>query len=472
MVSRNEPSHAVVIGSSLGGMFAARVLSEHYDRVTVIERDALPEAPEHRACVPQSHHAHALLAAGQRVIERHFPGIMADLVEGGASRGGMERLMVVSPFGKLHPASIGEDGVLVSRYRLEWTVRRRLFADPRVRLLAETEATGPLATADRSRIVGVELRRRGGSNEVTQLTADLVVDASGRASKVPEWLRALGYEAPPEESINSGIGYASRFFARPPGFSADWDGLIINARPPDNPRAGLILPVEGDRWHVTVGNFAGHYPDSADVTSDAGFLAYAAMLPDPTLRDALRAAVPLTPVKLYRTPTNRLRRYEDLARAPAGLIVTGDAVCAFNPIYGQGMSASALASLTLAETLPARRPGWEREFQRKLAQTVAGAWFIATSEDLRWSGVQLTGAARRPGAALLRRYVDELLQAARTDPQVSRAYMRMLNLLDPPAALLRPGVVARVAGATLRRALGWSPDGAPAVAPLRGGGAS
>lgn len=448
-----NPTHAIVVGGSLAGLFAARVLADHYDQVAVLDRDQLPPAPASRAGVPQAHHAHGLLARGRQLIDAFFPGLMAELRADGAEEGDFDRLAVVTPAGPLRQTAIGAQGTFVSRLRLEWAVRQRLLADPRVRIQTGGEVTGLLASPDRTRVIGVTLRPRGTAGEPAELCADMVVDASGRHSAAPRWLAELGYAAPPEETITSGVGYLSRLYARPAAFPAPWDAIIVNARPPHNPRAGLILPIEGDRWHVTLGTYAGHYPPP-EASTDEGFLAFAAQLPDPSIAAALRLATPLTPVRAFRTPTNRLRHFEQLKRWPAGLVVTGDAVCAFNPIYGQGMTTSALGAATLAAVLRARPRQWEQVFQRRLARVVAAPWFIATSEDLRWPGVTLSGGPHRVGSVVLRAYVNALLAAGRTDQEVSRAYLRMLNMLDRPGALLRPGVAVRVAGQALARRLG------------------
>jgi len=238
--------HAVVIGGSMAGLLAARVLADFYTQVTVVDRDEFPMTPNHRKGVPQSHHAHALLERGQQIINGFFPGIIDDLrADGAAAQRNVVPVVFVTAAGKLPPLQYPGEFVAFSRYRLEWHVRRRLAARPNVALLAHTDVLALIATANNARVTGVRLCSRGG-NDDTMLHADLVVDASGRQSRAPQWLEALGYDAPPEETINSGLGYASRFYRKPTDFPADWQGLIVNGRPPHNPRAGLILPIEHD----------------------------------------------------------------------------------------------------------------------------------------------------------------------------------------------------------------------------------
>lgn len=449
---RGGGRHAIVIGASMGGLLAARVLADFYERVTLIDRDRFPETPEHRKGAPQSHHAHALLARGQQIIEQLFPGILADIrADGAHTASNVVPVAVVSPAGRL-PLGPVPMYMSFSRVLLEWHVRQRVLQRPELTLISECDVTGLLATADRARVRGVRLRPRGGDGP-TELEGDLVVDASGRGSHAPEWLTELGYGTPPEERISSNLGYASRFYARPADFPAEWQGLIINGRAPDNPRAGLILPIEHGRWHVTVGGVAGHHPPN----DDQGFLAWARDLPDPSLYEAIRVAEPLSPIRGYRTIENRLRHFERLERWPAGLIVTGDAVAAFNPIYGQGMTVRALDALALEAALREQqslpRPGFEQRFQQRLMTHINPVWTIATAEDLRWPGVSLTGARPPWSQGLTHRYMDLVLRQAVEDPLVTQAYMGVIMMMLPPARLAQPDVLLRTLAGALSRAL-------------------
>ena len=444
--------HALVIGGSIGGLLAARVLSDYFERVTIVDRDTFPTTPDHRKGVPQSYHAHALLASGQVILKGLFPDIMDDLRRDGAlSAFNAIPFTLVSPAGKLPALKQPGEFLAFSRFLLEWHVRNHLSHRPGIRIVANTEVIGWLSTPDHARVTGVQVRERGQMASIDRLHADLVIDASGRHSQSLQWLVELGYEAPPEEIINSGLGYASRFYARPENFPSEWQALIINGRPPHNARAGLILPVENGRWHVSLGGFADHFPP----TDEEGFLQWARDLPDPSIYETLRVAQPLTPIRGYRTPENRLRHFERVPRWPVGLIVTGDAVCSFNPIYGQGMTVSALDAMTLNRCLQEqqRSPGanFEQHFQQALAKTVADAWLIATSEDLRWPGVTLRGARPTPGLELLHRYMDLVLYSAVADRQITQAYMEVITMVNTPRSLAQPRMLARVFGSALRR---------------------
>ena len=454
--------HAVVVGGSIGGLLAARVLADHFARVTVVDRDRFPERPDHRRGVPQSHHAHALLMRGQQIAGRLFPGLVDELLADGAAAV-LRPPVFVTPAGKLPPPPPapggGAPGVYASRILLEWHVRRRLGEWPEVRFRTGTEATALVGGTD-GRVVGVRLRPRYAAGDAVPepgpeetLAADLVVDASGRQSAASAWLVALGYPETPEETVHSGIGYASRFYRKPAAWPGEWDGIIVNGRPPANPRAGLILPIEQGLWHVSLGGFAGHHPP----TDEVGFLAWARDLPDPSLYEAIRVAEPVSPIRGYRTPQNRLRRFDRLERWPEGFVAVGDAVCAFNPIYGQGMTVAAIGAEMLAAALERQertpRPGFARRFQRDLGKAVAAPWLIASSEDLRW-GVPSTGTRRAPGSGLVRRYVERVLRRARKDPFVSGAYLAVISMVASPSSLFAPGVLLPVLADSLAGLVG------------------
>ena len=436
--------HVVIIGSGLAGLLAARVASDHFEQVTVVDRDRFPDSPDHRKGAPQSHHAHGLLPRGHEIIGRLFPGIEDDLrAAGGTSVRDSVGFMVVSPAGPLPVRPTPGEFVMFSRFLLEWQIRRRLARLPQVRFLQDAEVVGLEADPEGERLTGVRLRHRGGSGPGV-VVADLVIDSSGRSSKAPDWLQDLGYGLVPEEVVNSGLSYSSRFFARPAGFPDEWKGVVINGRAPHNPRAGLLLSVENDLWHVTLGRMVG---DTAP-SDDAGFLQWARELADPSIYEAIRVATPVSPIRGFRTPTNRLRRFERLRRWPSGFVVTGDAVCAFNPIYGQGMTVAAMDALVLAGALErhdgGRSAGFERAFQADLARNVAAPWFVATSEDLRWPGVELTGARPSLAMAIGRRYMDRLLRAAVRDPDLTAAYLGIVFMVAPPKSAFAPWIVARV----------------------------
>jgi 2-polyprenyl-6-methoxyphenol hydroxylase-like FAD-dependent oxidoreductase len=298
-----------------------------------------------------------------------------------------------------------------------------------------------LAAGAGGAVSGVSLRSRdGGGAEL--LPADLVVDASGRGSHAPQWLRALGYDAPEETVVNAGLAYASRVYRVPSGRRFPWQALYLQSRAPGERRGGLVLPIEGGRWVVTLTGLGGEHPP----TDDAGFLEYARGLRSPHLYEAIRGAEPLSPISGHRSTANRLRHFERLARWPERFVVLGDAACAFNPVYGQGMTTAALGAELLDGCLrPGRLAGLGRRFQRELARVNRVPWLLATGEDHRYPTT--TGGSPGWATRWQHRYVDQVMRLSTEDPGVRLRVLEVLHLLRLPSALFTPGLaLARTAG--------------------------
>jgi 2-polyprenyl-6-methoxyphenol hydroxylase-like FAD-dependent oxidoreductase len=387
---------AVVIGSGIAGLTVARVLTDYFARVTIIERDRRPDTPEIRRGAPQARHAHTLPVRGQTLLEQQFPGLTAELVANGAVtiKGGSEIAFFVA--GEWH--QVRQHGAIVSitcsRPLLEDVLYRRLLAHPRIHVLQEHGVVGLNVDRKGRRVTGVRLRGRPGlSPSLTSLPADLVVDASGRDSLTPHWLADLGYNPPQETTIHAFAGYASRLYRRPADADPSWKTLYIRPTPTGSTRGGVIIPIEGDRWHVTLIGMGGDYPP----ISEEGFLAFARSLPTPQLYEAIAAAEPLTELWGYRQTQNRVRHYERLPRYLEGLVVCGDAAYTLNPVYALGMSAAVTASLALNHSLnmhrnqhhPGDLTGLAAAFQKQLSRALAELWQTATDQDRRWPMVEV-----------------------------------------------------------------------------------
>jgi 2-polyprenyl-6-methoxyphenol hydroxylase-like FAD-dependent oxidoreductase len=457
--------HAVVIGGSMTGLLAARVLAGHFAHVTIVERDRFPTAPGFRKGVPQSRHLHILLVRGRELLDQLFPGIVAELRADGAVDVEWPReVLWLSTVGWSERYTPGITLLSASRELIEWHVRRRVAALPGIAFREECDATGLLASPDGRAVTGVRLRPRTSDMERREeetLTADLVVDASGRDSRAPEWLAALGYPAPRETVVDSFIGYASRYYAPPADTPLDWKGMILLATV-ENPRGGGYMPIEGGRWLVTIAGSGRDYPP----TDEAGFLAFARGLRSPMLYETLRRAEPLSPIVGYRRMENRLLHYERLPRRPERFVVLGDAACAFNPAYGQGMTVAARSALVLDRCLRGQRgtdlTGLAERFQRALAHSNALPWLMATGEDLRFP--QTSGPRPGPAARLLQRYLDRVIRASTDTPVVGRSFLRVAHLVASPATLFRPRVLLPSLAARGAHGL---PD-PPTATPLQG----
>ena len=449
-------ARAVVLGASMAGLLAARVLAEAYGQVIVVERDVLPETPAHRRGVPQGRHIHALAARGQQVLEELFPGLTGELVADGAPAGDMltDARFFLSGH-RLRDARTGLMLLCASRPLLEGHLRARVRALPNVQFLDQCDVVGLATTPEGHRVTGVRvLRGADGSGEALQ-GADLVVDASGRGSRTPVWLEALGYPRPEREEVKIGLGYATRIY-RMSTDAIDGKLAILDAATPQMPRTGALQRLEGDRWLLTLAGILGDHPP----TDPEGFLEFARSLRFPDVYAAVRDAVPLDDPVAFRFPASVRHHYERLARSPAGLLAMGDAVCSFNPIYGQGMSVAALEALTLRRHLERGIEPQPHRWYRDVASVVDVPWDMSAGGDLIFPGVP---GHRTLKTRLLGGSVSHLHAAAADDPRLATAFIRVAGLVAPPQSLLRPGIVLRVLrGGSLRRR---PPSGGPTLAP-------
>ena len=429
-------AHAVVIGGSIAGLLAARVLADRFERVTLIERDHPPTDASPRKGVPQGRHAHGIWPRGLAVMERLLPGLGDELVARGAQAGDVARNFCWHQFGALKlQIDTGQPGMTMTRPLLESTVRSRVAAWRGITLRHGASVESLLAEGRPARITGVRLRE--GLSPFQDLRADLVVDASGRGTRTPAWLDALGYAAPPETALRIGVSYASRFHERQPG--DPMIGHVIGQTPPHGRRGGVALAVEGGRWLVTLIGFVGEQPPH----DEAGMAAYARSLPHPTIHDIVTRGRPLSEVQPYRFASNLRRHYEKLERFPDGLLVIGDALCSFNPAYGQGMTVAAAEAEVLERTLGAARgiEGLARPFFRAAARFIDVPWQLTTGEDYRYAEVP----GRRPLPLMaVNPFVARMHRVAAEDPVVCRTFFEVAGLQKPPEALFAPAVAWRV----------------------------
>ncbi|GAA3240099.1 FAD-dependent oxidoreductase [Dactylosporangium siamense] len=436
---------AVVIGASMGGLLTVRVLSAHFAQVIVVDRDELPVTPTHRRCVPQGRQLHVLLSRGREALEELFPGLGAQLSDAGAP--------MVDLHGQVHWCNDGYPmrrapsdliAVGVSRPLLEHTVRERVAALPAVRMITGADVVS-LLTGDGA-VLGVRICPLGDLEQPYDITADLVVDAGGRASRSPRWLAQLGFPVPREDQVRVDVTYVTRVYQRDPSHLDGMLGALTNAVP-GAPRAGIAAALEDDRVAVALSGMLGEQPP----TDDAGMAAFADSLSAPHIATIVRAARPVSDAATMRFPASVRRRYERLRRFPSGYLVVADALCSFNPIYGQGMTVASLQALLLRRLLASRkglRTGLARTFFRDAARIIDAPWSIAVGTDLRFREVPGRRTAR---VRVTNAFVHRLHAAATRDATLGAAFLRVVNLVRPPASLLTPGTLLRVLRGSLRR---------------------
>ncbi len=441
---------AIVLGASMGGLLAARVLAEFFRTVTVVERDVLTDDPANRRGVPQGRHVHALLPSGAQILDELFPGILNELVAGGApvwDDADLSKLYV--SFGGHELLRSGTFAVdpkatamyMASRPFLECHVRRRLQAIENVTIHGGQDVAELTSTTDRKRVTGVRVVDRAGGAE-QELTADLVMDAMGRAAHTPAFLESLGYGRPAEDHIVMHTTYASQRLRIPPGTLKEKLSLISAA--PGRPTGMFLLGYENDSWIFTVFGMVGREPPR-DLE---GMLSFAREYAPAHLLAAVRAGEPIGPVVQHRMPSSQWRRYDKMRRFPAGLLVCGDAICSFNPVYGQGMSVAALDAAALRKCLRRGVGDVAPRYFRATAKSIGVAWQIAAGSDLAFPEVE---GRRTPSMRMTSGLVDRIQAACESDAVVGGQFFRVTALLDPPARLLNPLFLYRVANVNLHR---------------------
>ncbi len=454
-------NHAVVLGGGIAGLAHAVPLAERFERVTLIDRDLLSGRVGARRGVPQGQHIHLLVPGGLTRLEQLLPGVVDDL-----SRRGAE--LIGSPGWRFHMgggrlALQGSDFNITGATRplIEEVIRDRVLSLG-VEMLDGWTARELLASADRSSVTGVTLRSETDPSEERTLGADLVVDTTGRGSPSPRWLTDLGYAPPAQERLKVDVHYTTRLFRRSPG---DLDGSrnVLVDVPPDGRRGGAALAVEDGRWLVTLIGMLGERPP-AELD---GFTHYAASLWTGDVHDVVSRAQPIGDAVRAAFPAFSRHRYDTLRRLPGGFLVAGDAVCSFDPRFGQGMTVAIIEALELGRVLDAH--GLDRIGLRVLTSArwaVQDAWDLAAGGDLAHPEIE----GRRPTSwHITTAYLQRLLPVAHRDPEVAAALIRVIGMLDRPQRLMRPRLLWRVLGGSRQDGRRTRPSGSPSRSQARAG---
>ncbi|WP_115863905.1 FAD-dependent oxidoreductase [Halorussus litoreus] len=424
---------AVVVGGSIAGLATARVLADAFETVVVLERDPLSDEPAARDGAPQTRHPHVMLEAGRATLEDLFPGFCEHiLAEGGLMIDFSTDIKEYNRGGFLADARERYPTYCASRALFEHVIRQQLDSVENVELRGGRQVTGYLADADASAVTGV--RVRNGDTEAT-LTADLVVDATGRTSQTPRWLEAHGYDAVPVDEVTIDVSYRSLRLERPP----DDRRMRMVAPAAPRTRGAALIPIEDDRWEVIVQGIHGDDPP----TDRENLIEYTEQLPVPTIANLMkRRSWTSDEIRQYPYPASLRRRYEALSEFPEGLVVMGDAIASFNPIYGQGMSVAVLEAVCLHHALAAGGlDAIGNRFFDRSEGVVDNVWNIVVGGDFNYP--ETTGP-QPTGAGLTNWYMDRLVRRAQSDPALSEAFARVTRLEEPPTTLLEPGIAWRV----------------------------
>ncbi len=431
-------THAVVIGGSMTGMLTARILAKHFDTVTILERDTLPDTPKVRNGVPQARHAHLFLKRGQETLEELFPGITSDFKAAGACQidwGKNSRLFISTQ--QMPPLDNHLSSISATRALLDDVVYRRLQQIENVNYLEGVRVLDVIYDPATERMTGVTYQKRR-TRESDTCMADLIVDASGRSSRAGDWLESLGYPSPEKTIIDASVSYTSRVYKIPADFNEYWRVTSRMALMPET-RAGTVMQVENNQWLVTLAGYQGDFAP----TTDEGFLDYARSFPVCDIGKHLAEAEPVTDPVGYGHTQNRWLHYEKLKRQPRRFIVLGDAFCSFNPTYGQGMTTSALGAQTLDKYLQ-EAPDLDDMapvFQQRLAEVYTPPWEMASGTDM-----QYIPDSPDPGLVgrISKAYFFAAIRSVPHSKAASEAFLQLLHMVAPPTVLFKPAVIVDV----------------------------
>ncbi|OBB91651.1 NAD(P)/FAD-dependent oxidoreductase [Mycobacterium sp. 852002-40037_SCH5390672] len=444
--------HAVVIGGSIAGLCAARVLSDSYSRVTVYERDELPAAPASRATVPQDRHLHMLMARGAMEFEDLFPGLLDDMVAAGVPK--LENRPDCIHLGAAgHVLGTGHTlrdeftAYVPSRPHLEWQLRKRVHDIDNVTVARRSVAEARFDRA-RQRVTGVLLDPADTeSNDQEFVAANLVVDAAGRGTRLPVWLTQWGFQRPVEQEMDIGIHYATQQFRIPDGLIAE---KVVVAGASHDQSLGLgMLCYEDGTWVLTTFGVANAKPPK----TFPDMLELARRLLPAHFNAALTRAEPLGEPAFHAFPASKWRRYDKLERLPAGILAFGDAVASFNPTFGQGMTMTSLQAGHLRRALQLPDDQVAAALNRATAKSTFPVWTMNAIGDVTFHHAGTKGPIPwwwRPSGALF----DQFLGAAETEPVLAEWFLRRFSLLDSLYMVPPPRIVGRAMAHNLRLWLG------------------
>lgn len=434
----------------MAGMLAARVLADHFEQVTILERDHFSETEEPRKGLPQAPHLHGLLARGLKIVEELFPGIRQELASGGAIEldAGSD-IAWLTPAGWGKPIKSPYHFLSCSRAFLDRHVRRRMAVIKNVAVVSGCQVNALLTDEKRDQVTGVTVKLDDRADTET-IEADLVVDASGRHSHAPEWLTSLGCEPVRETVVNAFLGYATRLYELPAMIADGVKGVLIQAAPPEAPRSGIAFPIENDRLILTLSGGGRDYPPS----DERGFLEFTESLRSPHILYLIQNAKPLSEIRTFRNTQNRLRHYEELSNAPGGFVLLGDSVCAFNPVYGQGMTTAAIGAMELGNQVNSMKSrsfdgAFVRSFQKRLAATNTLPWSLATGSDCRYPETE--GASRNLKSRLMHGYINRIIELTTRDAAVRWLWLAIFQMVEPPSKLFKPTIVLKVLRSLIAR---------------------
>lgn len=448
-LTRGKSERAIVIGGGIAGLMAARVLSDYYGEVFIVDRDDFPTAPENRPGTPQAFQPHRLTPRGSMITERLFPGFNDDLLEHGAPSSQNKNVHLINQYGSMVMQNTNNQATF-SRALLEWVIRQRVQRIANVRFLPKHEVIGLQTTPDQTAVTGIHVQERGQSRLRKRLMADMVLDASGRSSKLVKWLQELAIAVPAPDFLQVNLGYSTRQYKIPSHLAEKWDTIRVEGNPDKGNFSEVLSTIENNIAEMSLQGVGSHYPPT-DVSAYEQALT---QLSSPLMMEALQGLEPLTSPRGYRIPELYRHHFEQMERWPSGLLVLGDAFCNFDPIYGQGMTVAAIEVEMLEACLQEQRDrpvaGFEQRVLKKMKAVVEPAWWLNVVADLQWEGVEYVGTEPLKGIAFAQKYMDLYLKHATVQQNwdLYGLYWFVNSLLLSPREIINPQMVTTVLGSS------------------------
>lgn len=440
---------AIIIGGGVAGLLAAKVLAAFYEEVVIVDRDAFPQEPENRPGTPQAFQPHRFTPRSRLILNRLFPDLIDDLINNGAHPTRGKTVHLLNPYGCMTAVEHNHDATF-SRALFEWAIRSYIRGTANVRLLGMNEVTHLQTSEDRARITGVVIRERAsGDRERLTMTADLIIDTSGRFSKTVQWLTELGYEVPQPERLKIDLGYSTRRYRIPAGRKNELDTIRMEGDPLAATHAGAFSVIENDIAEMVLWNLNGRYPS----TEPALFEQEVRQLGNPLLNDALKGLEPIGQPRGFRVPELFRQHFEQMQHWPSGLLVMGDAFCQLDPVYGQGMTLAAIEAEILEtcirQQLNQPQPHFELDVLRRMQHCIESAWWLNVVSDMRWKGVEYFGEQPILGLTFAQNYFDHLVQwsTENANYDVLGLYWLIHSLFLSPQQLLNADMVTALVAA-------------------------
>ncbi|TDQ41426.1 NAD(P)/FAD-dependent oxidoreductase [Aureibacillus halotolerans] len=461
--STGKTDRAIVIGGGIAGLLAAKVLSEYYNEVLIVDRDAFPDKPENRPGTPQAYHNHRLSPRGSLIFSRYFPGFIDDLLTNGAPSAQGESNLMIHQDGSKVLVGQGKEAKF-SRALLEWVIRKQVQVIPHIQFLEKKDVLSLQTSPDRTAVTGVLIQERGATDRLKHtLTADLVVDTSGRFSKTVRWLTEVGYDVPKPELLKVALGYSTRQYKVPSGQKLPWDVIRLEGVPSTGAYSGVFSTIENNIAEMLLWNVGGRYP-STDIDQFEREIAH---LDNPVFVETLKELEPISTPRGYRMPELVRQHFDKMERWPSGFLVMGDAFCYFDPIYGQGMTVAAIEAEVLDACLrdQVERPksGFELSVLKKMQNAIEPAWWLNCVADLRCPGVEHAGSVPLKGVEFAQRCLGFILKQAMAQPNddLYGLYWLVNSVFVHPRELFNPQMLTALANS--------SPEGQQLVVELTKG---